>query len=83
MDERIVPKEVCISLPPAVNSDGAWTNMTAPLTEFSLPLLQTQMVAIFATTQISHLVFRNFGIPKFVSEMIVCLLIREINYFLF
>jgi hypothetical protein len=76
MEEHFETREICIGLPPPVNSDGIWSNVTLPLTNFSLPLLETQMIAIFSTTQISHLILKSFGLPKFVSEMIVCPLLN-------
>lgn len=67
-------KEICISLPPRVNSDGVWiSNATSSLTNFSLPLLEMQLIFAFISNVVCYLILNSFGlITKFVSQMMVC-----------
>jgi hypothetical protein len=70
--DTVDTKEICISLPPQVNSDGVWAkNPSLQLKNFSMPLLEVQMITIFSTTQVFHFVLSKFGVPKIVSEMLV------------
>ncbi|KAL6124180.1 hypothetical protein ACLB2K_076695 [Fragaria x ananassa] len=64
--------QVCIDLPPNVHSQGiiAGLNKNGPGMNFSLPVLETQIILIFAVTQAFHLILKKFGIPKFTSEIL-------------
>ncbi|XP_041019035.1 cation/H(+) antiporter 3-like [Juglans microcarpa x Juglans regia] len=69
-------KEICISLPPRVNSDGVWIlNATSSLTNFSLPLLEMQLIFVFISNIVCYLILNSFGlITKFVSQMMAGIL---------
>ncbi|KAG6649070.1 hypothetical protein I3843_07G183200 [Carya illinoinensis] len=71
IDGPSASREICISLPPRVNSNGVWiSNAASSLTNFSLPLLEMQLIFVFASNIVSHLILNSFGlITKFVSQM--------------
>ncbi|KAG2699239.1 hypothetical protein I3760_07G184200 [Carya illinoinensis] len=71
IDGPSASREICISLPPRVNSNGVWiSNAASSLTNFSLPLLEMQLIFVFASNIFSHLILNSFGlITKFVSQM--------------
>lgn len=77
---------VCISLPPNIHSSGYWRNSKADdelpfsashplsvkkLSSATLSVLEEQMALAFFLTQFLHLALRCFGIPVFVTQMLV------------
>ncbi|KAG4132134.1 hypothetical protein ERO13_D08G013500v2 [Gossypium hirsutum] len=63
--------EYCIVLPPKVNSAGIWENEASPLVIFnySLPLLEMQVVLTFVITHVIYTILRPLGITLFASQM--------------
>lgn len=39
---------------------------------YTLPRIQLQLALIYVTTQSFHLFFRRFGLPRILSEILVC-----------
>lgn len=67
--------KTCIYLPPRVNSEIPWFNITGSgyglIAENSLPVLQMQMCVIFFATLFFKSLLCRLGIPKFTSMSIV------------
>ncbi|RHN45732.1 putative cation/H+ exchanger [Medicago truncatula] len=68
---------VCINMPPKVTSDGNWANhdQAAMPMQSTLPLLELQILTIFAITQCFHLVLKRLGVPYFVSQIMAGLVL--------
>lgn len=67
---------LCFSTPPKINSDGIWDfvfGSSAKLRFSPLPLLEFQMLLIFSVILLLHGFLQLFGLPVFVSQMIVSL----------
>lgn len=69
----VIDVNVCIDMPPKVVSDGFWANhpQAAKPMQSTLPLLELQILTIFAITQCFHLVLKRLGVPYFVSQILV------------
>jgi len=69
----VISINVCIDMPPKVVSDGIWANnrQAAKSMESTLPLLELQILTIFAITQCFHLILKRIGVPYFVSQILV------------
>ncbi|KAE8711579.1 hypothetical protein F3Y22_tig00110283pilonHSYRG00032 [Hibiscus syriacus] len=63
--------EVCMALPPKINSVGIWENQTSPsvILTYSLPLLELQMLLIFTVTHLVYGILKPLGITLFASQM--------------
>ncbi|GMI74338.1 cation/H+ exchanger 4 [Hibiscus trionum] len=63
--------EVCITLPPMVNSAGIWEKSTSPseILTYSLPLLEIQMLLIFSVTHLVYAILKPLGVTFFASQM--------------
>ncbi|KAE8676393.1 hypothetical protein F3Y22_tig00111614pilonHSYRG00060 [Hibiscus syriacus] len=63
--------EVCLPLPPKVNSVGTWENLTSPsvILAYSLPLLELQVLLIFVVTHLVYAILKPLGITMFASQM--------------
>lgn len=72
-DLRFLVIDVCIHMPPKVVSDGFFGTGSQHLSPMvtSLPLLELQIVIIFAITQCLHLLLKRLGAPYFVSQVLV------------
>ncbi|XP_022732135.1 LOW QUALITY PROTEIN: cation/H(+) antiporter 12-like [Durio zibethinus] len=62
----------CIVLPPKVNSTGVWENTSSQsvILNYSLPLLELQMLLIFLVTHVIYSFLEPLGIPLFASQMV-------------
>jgi len=70
----------CTELPSMVHSPGMWNYFRYGTVSYSLPLLQLQMILIFAMTQLAHYILKRYGVPKFTSQFIVCVLFYFLIY---
>ncbi|GAV77558.1 Na_H_Exchanger domain-containing protein [Cephalotus follicularis] len=72
-------EEICISLPPKVNSPGLGEYLSYPkdLLDFSMPRILLQFILIFSITHSSHYVLKRFGFPLFISQIIAGLVIHH------
>jgi len=70
---KVLELNVCIDMPPKVVSGGLWANhrQAAKPMESNLPLLELQILTIFAITQCFHLILKRIGVPYFVSQILV------------
>jgi hypothetical protein len=75
-DLRFLVVDVCVDLPPKVVSDGIWANHDQGVKPMksTLPLLELQILTIFAITQCFHLVLKRIGVPYFVSQIMVIII---------
>ncbi|KAL5101558.1 hypothetical protein RYX36_005885 [Vicia faba] len=76
-DLKFLVLDVCIDMPPRVVSDGIWANRdygVKPM-KTTLPLLELQILTIFAITQSFHLVLKRLGVPYFVSQIMAGLVL--------
>ena len=73
---------MCVELPPNIHSSGLWAkpNDTSGgagakfgTKGSTLPMLEQKMAMIFLATQLIHLILSCFGVPVFVSQMLVCI----------
>jgi hypothetical protein len=62
----------CTELPCMVHSPGLWNYYRSGTVGYSLPLLQLQMALIFFMNQLIHYGVKRYGVPKFTSQIIVC-----------
>ncbi|KAK8544433.1 hypothetical protein V6N13_056213 [Hibiscus sabdariffa] len=79
MDKALAPPrphengtvEVCIPLPPRINSAGIWENPASPsvILTYSLPLLELQLLLTFLVSQLVYAILRPLGITLFASQM--------------
>ncbi|KAK2377578.1 cation/H antiporter [Trifolium repens] len=76
-DLRFLVINVCVDLPPKVVSDGIWANHNQGVKPMksTLPLLELQILTIFAITQCFHLVLKRLGVPYFVSQIMAGLVL--------
>ncbi|WJX59242.1 hypothetical protein P8452_44591 [Trifolium repens] len=76
-DLRFLVINVCADLPPKVVSDGIWANHDEGVKPMksTLPLLELQILTIFAITQCFHLVLKRLGVPYFVSQIMAGLVL--------
>ncbi|TKY57112.1 Cation/H(+) antiporter 4 [Spatholobus suberectus] len=70
-DRKFIYYNVTVDMPPKIVSDGIWGNTTygALPNRATIPLLELQIITIFAITQCFHLVLKRLGFPYFVSQM--------------
>ncbi|KAK9002605.1 hypothetical protein V6N11_025275 [Hibiscus sabdariffa] len=61
--------QICVSFPAKVNSAGVWEDTPSEILSYSLPLLETQMVLIFAMFHLVHAIFKPIGLTYFASQM--------------
>jgi hypothetical protein len=61
----------CTELPAPIHSNGLWNTIQSGAMPYALPLLELQMVFIFAITQASHHLLKRFGIPRFTTQLLV------------
>lgn len=47
-------------------------NFTLPVQNYTIPVLEIEMLAIFAVTQITHFFLSFAGLPSLVSQLLVC-----------
>jgi len=82
-DGKFLILNVCIDMPPKVGSDGIWANhlQAAKPMESTLPLLELQILTIFAITQCFHLVLKRLGVPYFVSQIMVIIFLCISHFF--
>lgn len=76
-DLKFLVLDVCVDKPPKVVSDGIWANRdygVKPM-KTTLPLLELQILTIFAITQCFHMVLKRLGVPYFVSQIMVIIVI--------
>ncbi|CAL5190424.1 unnamed protein product [Lathyrus oleraceus] len=76
-DLRFLVVDVCMDMPPKIVSDGIWANRddgVKPM-KATLPLLELQILTIFAITQCFHLVLKRLGVPYFVSQIMAGLVL--------
>ncbi|GLT98172.1 hypothetical protein SLE2022_156900 [Rubroshorea leprosula] len=76
--EENVSQQICIPIPPQVNSEGYWSNKTNTyiiINEYSLPKLELQIALILLTTQASHFLLKKLEIPIFISQIIAGMVI--------
>ena len=89
---NILPIKLCTRFPANIHSVGLWNksdawqlnyslpfnvNFTLPLQNYTMPVFEVEMLAIFCLTQISHFFLKMIGLPMFVAELLVrlnCLL---------
>lgn len=68
-------KEICIELPPQVNTNGFWRDKNDEnpegLLRNSLPELQLQILVVFCMSQTFHYILKRFGMSRLTSEIIV------------
>jgi hypothetical protein len=69
----------CTQLPPMVNSKGLWNYIHYGTIPYTLPVIQLQMVLIFAITQASHYVLKRYGVPKLTSQLFVSALFHFLS----
>ncbi|KAK8615337.1 hypothetical protein V6N13_069112 [Hibiscus sabdariffa] len=64
--------EVCMPMPPRVNSAGIWENPASPsvVLTYSLPLLELQLLLTFLVSQLVYFILRPLGITLFASQML-------------
>lgn len=82
-DLRFLVVDVCMDMPPKIVSDGIWANRdhgVKPM-KSTLPLLELQILTIFAITQCFHLVLKRLGVPYFVSQIMVRITLNAIQFF--
>ncbi|XP_040994224.1 cation/H(+) antiporter 3-like [Juglans microcarpa x Juglans regia] len=60
----------CIHLPTEIHSSGFWNYFRSGTIPSTLPLLELQMVVIFAITRFTHCILKPYGIPEFTSQLI-------------
>ena len=68
--------DVCTELPPRVNSENnIWSKSKFPHEKFimtnTMAELEVVMALMFFTSQALHFVFKQFGLPKIASQIIV------------
>lgn len=83
---NIIPVKLCSEFPTNVHSVGLWNkseawkvnftlpfdiNFTLPLQNFTMPVLEVEMLSIFCVTQISNFFLKMVGLPMFVAELLV------------
>ncbi|GLT51216.1 hypothetical protein SLA2020_246410 [Shorea laevis] len=75
--EENVSQQICIPIPPQVNSGGYWSNKTNKynINEYSLPKLELQIALILLMTQASHFLLKKLEIPIFISQIIAGMVI--------
>ncbi|KAE8660374.1 hypothetical protein F3Y22_tig00116954pilonHSYRG00256 [Hibiscus syriacus] len=63
--------EICLTFPLKVNSYGVWENLASPSEVFtySLPLLEIQILLIFAVTHLIFVILKPLGVTFFASQM--------------
>lgn len=77
---------VCFTSPPVVSSNGIWEqfkNHNKKLLLHStdlLPMLELQIFIIFFITMASHFTLKRLGLPLFISQVIVSVLMFIIIY---
>ncbi|OMP05299.1 Cation/H+ exchanger [Corchorus olitorius] len=72
--------KVCVSFPPKINSAGIWENEASDpsvILNYSLPVLELQMILAFFVTQVVHFFLNRLGlgIPLLVSQIIAGLIL--------
>jgi len=84
-DSKFLVLHVCIDMPPKVVSDGIWANhdQVAKPMQSTLPLLELQILTIFAITQCFHLVLKRLGVPYFVSQIMVIIILMHFTLLFF
>ncbi|CAJ2634315.1 unnamed protein product [Trifolium pratense] len=84
-DLRSLAINVCVDLPPKVVSDGIWADHDQGVEPMksTLPLLELQILTIFAITQCFHLVLKRLGVPYFVSQIMISNTWTEFKKYLF
>ncbi|XP_071722624.1 cation/H(+) antiporter 4-like [Rutidosis leptorrhynchoides] len=66
-----VPRNICLILPPRVNSLGIWsTEDEKKFMDYSLPRLEMEIVLLFVISQVCHFLLKRIGSPIFISQMI-------------
>ncbi|KAG6629014.1 hypothetical protein CIPAW_14G053700 [Carya illinoinensis] len=60
----------CIRLPSEIHSTGFWNYFRSGTIPSTLPLLELQMVLIFAITRFTHSILKPYGVPEFTSQLI-------------
>ncbi|XP_059429344.1 cation/H(+) antiporter 4-like [Corylus avellana] len=65
----------CTELPGPIHSNGLWNTIQAGAMPYALPLLELQMVFIFAIVQAAHHLLKRFGIPRFTTQLLVGLVL--------
>lgn len=82
---EIPPREICVEFPPRVNSVGLWNssehtllnittlfgNISLPLPDRSLPLLEMELTLMYVLTQLSYFFFKMIGLPAFAAQLVV------------
>ncbi|GMN59000.1 hypothetical protein TIFTF001_028100 [Ficus carica] len=80
----VIPIKRCVTFPANTHSIGLWNktdywrvNATLPYFKFSFPLqnytipvLEVEMLSMFFVTQISHFFLKMIGLPMFVAELL-------------
>ncbi|KAL4385683.1 hypothetical protein GQ457_15G028140 [Hibiscus cannabinus] len=64
--------EVCMPIPPRVNSAGIWENPASPsvVLTYSLPLIELQLLLTFLVSQLVYFILRPLGVTLFASQML-------------
>ncbi|KAG6629016.1 hypothetical protein CIPAW_14G053900 [Carya illinoinensis] len=60
----------CVRLPSEIHSTGFWNYFRSGTIPSTLPLLELQMVLIFAITRFTHSILKPYGVPEFTSQLI-------------
>lgn len=82
---EIPPREICVEFPPRVNSVGLWNssehtllnittlfgNLSLPLPDRSLPLLEMELTLMYVLTQFSYFFLKMLGLPAFAAQLVV------------
>ncbi|XP_039034277.1 cation/H(+) antiporter 4-like [Hibiscus syriacus] len=71
--------EICIFLPPKVNSAGVWEDTPSTILTYSVPLLELQILLIFLFTHLVHAIFKPLGVTYFASQMFAGLILGQIQ----
>lgn len=93
----VIPIKRCVTFPANTHSIGLWNktdywrvNATLPYFKFSFPLqnytipvLEVEMLSMFFVTQISHFFLKMIGLPMFVAELLVSSRIPIFCFFFF
>ncbi|KAE8697030.1 hypothetical protein F3Y22_tig00110634pilonHSYRG00028 [Hibiscus syriacus] len=63
--------DVCLRLPPKVNSVGIWENLASPsaILTYSLPLFELQVLLAFVVTHLIYAILKPLGITMFASQI--------------
>ncbi|TYH34095.1 hypothetical protein ES332_D13G105500v1 [Gossypium tomentosum] len=78
-------EEICLKFPPNVISPGlaallAQKDKHEKLMDYSGPRLHFQMVVIFVLTQIIHSLLKKLGLPLFISQLLVGILLSPMVF---